>query len=50
MLAGHVSIDSENAELFENLQLSNLNLEMAYDVIIEDRSQAQDMCNNEAER
>jgi PAS domain S-box-containing protein len=48
-LAGQVTIAIDNAQLFANLQRSNLELSMAYDATIEGWSRALDMRDSETE-
>lgn len=49
VLAGQTAIAIENAQLFTNLQTSNLQLTLAYDATIEGWSRALDLRDNEAE-
>ena len=49
MLAGQAAIAIESAQLFENLQGSNVELMMAYDETIEGWSQAMDLRDKETE-
>ncbi|MBI5877276.1 MAG: GAF domain-containing protein [Chloroflexi bacterium] len=48
-LAGQAAIAIDNAQLFENLQRSNLNLSRAYDATIEGWSRALDLRDKETE-
>jgi putative nucleotidyltransferase with HDIG domain len=48
-LAGQAAIAIDNAELFENLQRSNINLSLAYDNTIEGWSRALDLRDRETE-
>lgn len=49
MLAGQAAIAIDNATLFKGLQLSNIELAMAYDATIEGWSQAMDLRDKETE-
>jgi len=49
MLAGQAAIAVDNAELFDNLQRSNISLAMAYDETIEGWSKALDLRDRETE-
>jgi putative nucleotidyltransferase with HDIG domain len=49
MLAGQAAIAIDNAELFENLQRSNINLAMAYDDTIEGWSRTLELRDQETE-
>ena len=48
-LAGQTAIAIDNAQLFNNLQQANLNLELAYDATIEGWSRALDLRDRETE-
>lgn len=48
-MAGQAAIAIDNAELFENLQRSNINLSLAYDSTIEGWSRALDLRDRETE-
>jgi putative nucleotidyltransferase with HDIG domain len=48
-LAGQTAIAIDNANLFKNLQRSNINLTLAYDATIEGWSQAMDLRDKETE-